>query len=467
MRLDQNNEYNQSSPNSNPEEANFGVSSALSIALQTQTNNTESSLGALVGGSSGISGMNMNSLGSSTGTDFVVGSLPMHLRRHRRPGESTSLSFGTMMHTNMHTTTDNNREGLLGGGFIGHHHRSNDGGVAASLPTHLGAPFLSSREGPTNKLASMPEFQLPESIASSNQALSSSSVQVQYGSLRESRFHSGVGASSTSSSSSANHQKLSSSVQYYGSLRESRYHRNNNNNPLLRRGDNYLHGADKEVTSSTKTTTTTAIGGSINPPPLMNSPVVATATGGCNGIGIQSTHNSNLTSSGNSLQGGSSSSGIGSSLLSRKSELVSLLVRDDDVDVDDDAEGITKGCHDINLHHEGRRTTTTDNNNNMAVQLNNSNNNESMESSAAPLSSSLTALDILTQFSVTNGESSSSPRNNATFGETMISNEMHAATFAPPQQQYAVTENTSFYDNDDDRDSNPDMFEAFDLDLDE
>ena len=53
------------------------------------------------------------------------------------------------------------------------------------------------------------------------------------------------------------------------------------------------------------------------------------------------------------------------------------------------------------------------------------------------------------------------------FGATMISNEMHAATFAPPQQQYAVTENTSFYDNDDDRDSNPDMFEAFDLDLDE
>jgi len=433
MRLGQNNECNQSSPSSNSEEDKFGAS-ALSIALQT--NNSDS-----LGGS----GSGMNSLGSSTSSDFVVGSLPMHLRRHRRPGESTS-SFGTMMQ----------------GGFVGHHHhhhhRSNDGdfvgnggGVAASLPTQLGAPFLSSREGPTNKLASMPEFQLPESVASSNQALSSS---VQYGSLRESRFHSGGGASS-----STNHQKLSSSVQYYGSLRESRYHRNNNN-PLLRRGDNYLHGgADKEAIT-TATTAETAIGGSIIPPPL-SSPTVA--ADGCNNR-VQSTH-SNLTSSNNSLLGGSS--GIGSSL--SKSELVSLL-RDDDNDV----EGITEGCHDISLHHEGRTTSTTDNNiNNMVVHrdgcfdvhiVNNSNNNDSMESSGAPLSSSLTALDILTQFSVHNGES---PRNNASFGETMISNEMHAATFAPQQQQYAVTENTLCYDNDDDRDSNPDMFEAFDLDLDE
>lgn len=57
-------------------------------------------------------------------------------------------------------------------------------GKPSSLP-HPRAPFLSSQQGPKDKLSSMPVVKLPESVTSINTKSPSSS---QYGSLRESRF---------------------------------------------------------------------------------------------------------------------------------------------------------------------------------------------------------------------------------------------------------------------------------------
>lgn len=83
----------------------------------------------------GASSLSLALRGSDpSGSDFVVGSLPMHLRRG-----PAAPSLSTMRALPSNGRAD-------GGGpssFAG----------PASLPTHMRAPFLSSREGPAHKLS--------------------------------------------------------------------------------------------------------------------------------------------------------------------------------------------------------------------------------------------------------------------------------------------------------------------------
>lgn len=112
---------------------------------------------------SGLSALlgNADSMG-----ELEVGSLPMHLQRPGRGRIQRRQQHGL---SNSFSRPNTNRR------FAG----------AMSLP-QPNAPFLSSRGGPKDKLSSIPDFTLPESVVSASPKSLSS---VQYGSLRESRNH--------------------------------------------------------------------------------------------------------------------------------------------------------------------------------------------------------------------------------------------------------------------------------------
>jgi len=102
---------------------------------------------------------------SDSVAELQVGSLPMHLRR---PGRSSNSNNNRMRQYHTNNSSDQLQQ------FMG----------AMSLPPPR-APFISARQDMDNKLSSMPEIELPESVASTDPDLSSS---VPFGSLRESQF---------------------------------------------------------------------------------------------------------------------------------------------------------------------------------------------------------------------------------------------------------------------------------------
>jgi len=102
---------------------------------------------------------------SDSVAELQVGSLPMHLRR---PGRTSNSNNNRMRQYHRNNSSDQLQQ------FMG----------AMSLPPPR-APFISARQDMDNKLSSMPEIELPESVASTDPDLSSS---VPFGSLRESQF---------------------------------------------------------------------------------------------------------------------------------------------------------------------------------------------------------------------------------------------------------------------------------------
>ena len=110
--------------------------------------------------------------------ELQVGSLPIHM---------TSPVKNRLMNSQRSIMNNNNRNNNTN---INYYHSSNQQFIgSASLPAP-NAPFLSSREGPKDKLRSMPEVILPESALSNVNSiqygsLRESSSSLQYGSLRD------------------------------------------------------------------------------------------------------------------------------------------------------------------------------------------------------------------------------------------------------------------------------------------
>lgn len=110
--------------------------------------------------------------------ELHVGSLPIHM---------TSPVKNRLMNSQRSIMNNNNRNNNTN---INYYHSSNQQFIgSASLPAP-NAPFLSSREGPKDKLRSMPEVILPESTLSNVNSiqygsLRESSSSLQYGSLRD------------------------------------------------------------------------------------------------------------------------------------------------------------------------------------------------------------------------------------------------------------------------------------------
>mmetsp|Transcript_15389 Transcript_15389/g.32389 ORF Transcript_15389/g.32389 Transcript_15389/m.32389 type:complete len:428 (+) Transcript_15389:84-1367(+) len=298
------------------------------------------------------------------------------------------------------------------------------------------APFLSSRAGVEDKLSSIPPMALPESV-SSNDPIASS---VPYGSLRESRFaypqQRGLSQNDNFGTSSS-HAKMASSNPGHNSLHS--FHPQSL--PAQSGIGAYFNRQDNIASAAENVSTGSGIGGLLN-------------------------------EAGNNQQ---FSEGSG--------DIAGIMERCTDLQLNDDGESMNQRALPIHQNTAYENTSGFGGNNH----------------DQAPLSSSLTALDILTMAHRNRGShisrSELEPPSQAPFGfesnrnlETRISTNLgneqrshighqqvilHGPYFNHTPAQY--TDNNvhnydrggSFDNDNDDNHANPDAFGAFDLELDE